>query len=232
MKNILMKIDEIKKNPNGKAIFFFGFYLLFFIILFLWIHLAGNKNALTQEYEKGDHSSWNQKNILFENFYYDYKFYIDDTLYDYYGKMLGREENFKFNNYDYYKNGEDYFINQGTWVKTEDPFLYRELVEPANIMMILDSASFVSKTEYEDLKEEYHYVISSNTLNKLLYQEDTDYEDVPDGITVFTNQNNEITAIELQLDSFCQYHHICNSHLKVSLSYELFGEVRDIKNIH
>ena len=69
MKNILDKIrgiikpDEEEEVTPKKAIVFFGFYLVFFGVLIAMLVFGGNKNYLTQEYEKGNISKEAYKNI-------------------------------------------------------------------------------------------------------------------------------------------------------------------------
>ena len=40
MDKLIDKIKEISKDPKGKAFLFFGFYIVFFAIVFLFINLS------------------------------------------------------------------------------------------------------------------------------------------------------------------------------------------------
>ena len=228
MKEFIEKIKELKSNDKGKSILFFGFYFLFFIFVFLFIKLTGTKDALLQEYEKGNSSLFNSSILLNNNFYYDYKINLDNNYYNYYGKILGDVESFKYNNSDYYKSNDSYFIDNGTWIMCDNPFVYREFIDTLNISILLDNSYYVSKTDYESGEVDFNYLLSSNTINKLLYDIDSDYDDIPNEIVVKTNNGN-ITSIVYKLDNYCVSTGKC-SNLKIDLSYDLFGEVSKIIN--
>jgi len=228
MKNILEKYKELLEHPKGKAFLFFGFYALFFLFVIIFIQTVGHRDALLQEYEKGDQSLFNTANFLNGNFYYDYKITIDNVLHDYYGKMNLEEESFKYNNQDYYKNGNLYYLENNI---VDNPFHFREFIELSSINNLMSSAMYFSKTEYEDGSLDYKFLISVNTINKLLYELDTDYDDEPCEIIIKVNDSGDISGITYFLDSYCKYSDKCNN-LKIEASYELIGEVREIKRVN
>ena len=231
MKNILDNIRNYlndDENPNKKPILFFGFYLIFFAVLFGIIIFGGDKNYLHQEYEKGNSSI--NKGILNKNFVYDYKVTVDGTLYDYYGKRYGDTELFKYNNVDYYHDKDEFFSNQGTWAKSENPYHFYEFIDFDNVSLIIGKATFMAKTEYENGKIAYHYLISNNTLNQILYSEDTDYDDEPDSIDVMTDSSNNVEQIVYTLNYFCLRRDNCNQNLKIEMNFEMFGNVEKIDN--
>lgn len=230
MKNVIENIQELKKNPKGNAIIFFLFYLVFFIILFLFIRHTGNENALLQEYEKGNSNDFNNNGILNSNYMFDYKVYLDSIMHDYYGKKNGDVESFKYNNVDYYRNGDAFFSNNGTWVKCDSPYKFSEFMDLDNLNLIMNSASYESKTEFEDGRVNYNYLISSNTLNKILYNVNTDYDEVPNSIVLESDTNNNIVSITFNLDSLCKLNKTCKSSLKIELNYDMFGGVNKIDN--
>lgn len=225
MKNIIEKYKELLEHPKGKAFLFFGFYAIFFLFVIIFIQAVGHKDALLQEYEKGEQSLFHTTNFLSGNFYYDYKITVDGELNDYYGKMNQEEESFKYNNQDYYKSGEEYYIGNDI---VDNPFKFREFIDLGSINSLMSSASYYAHTEYEDGSLDYRFLISVNTINKLLYDLDTDYDDVPSEIIIKTSSNGDISSITYLLDSFCKYSEKCNN-LKIESHYELYGEVREIK---
>ena len=224
MKNLLEKYDQLIKHPKGKALLFFGFYALFFLFVIYFIQTMGHKDALLQEYEKGDQSIFHTNSFLSGNFYYDYKITIDGVLHDYYGKMNLDEEKFKYNNQDYYKNGNDYYLNNNI---VDNPFYFREFIELSSINSLMNQASFQDANELDSYID-YQFLISVNTINQLLYNIDSDYDDIPCEIIVRTNSSGEISKITYLLDSYCNYTEKCNT-LKIEASYELYGEVKEIK---
>ena len=230
MKKYIDQFNEFKNTQYGKPILFFGFYLVLFAIIFLVIGLFGDKKALFKDYESGNRTALSNTALLKNNFYYDYKITLNGTLYDYYGKANGDVESFKYNNVDYYKNKDSFFMsNNGTWTKTDTPFKFREFYEPANLDRLLTDAYYSSKTEYDGGAEDYNFLLSSNTINKDLYSKDTDYDDVPSEVTVKLDEQGTIKTITYKLDNYCKVSDNCNS-LKIELSYDLFGETKEIKN--
>lgn len=229
MREFFEKFNELRESPNGKPILFFGFYFIFFAIIFLIIGIFGDKNALIKEYERGNQSTLSNNQILKNNFYYDYKVTLDGILYDYYGKALGNVESFKYNNSDYYKSDDNYFVNNGTWVKTENPIIFRDFIDVLNIDKLMNNAYYVSKTEFENGVVDYNFIISVNSINKVLYNLDTDYDDIPSSVVIRLDDKGAITTISFNLDNYCNYSDSCNS-LKLELNYSMYGEVEQIQN--
>ena len=230
MKKYIEQFNEFKKNPYFKPIMFFGGYALLFIILFSVIGLFGDRKALFKDYESGNKSSLRNNALLKNNFSYDYKITLDGVLYDYYGKGLGEVESFKYNNQDYFKKGDNFFVNNnGTWTKTDNPFKFREFYEPESLNGLLTDAYYQSKTEFDSGEEVYNFLLSSNTIYKDLYNKNTDYDDVPSNVVVKLDNEGAIKSITYKLDNYCKVSDSCNS-LNIELNYDLFGEIKEIKN--
>lgn len=231
MKNVIENIKEISKKPNGNAIMFFGFYLVFFIILFLVIRGTGNKESLFQEYEKGDTTSSSFNGILSKNYMFDYKINIDGVIYDYYGKRNDNKFSFKFNGNDYYYGDGVVLINNGTWVRCDNPLITAISINEDNFMDVINSASYDSKTEYEDGRVNYNLLISTNTLNKILNDRDTDYDEVPNSIIISTDKDNIVNKMELKLNKFyCEDSKACKNSIDIEVSFDMFGNVGEIDN--
>ena len=123
---------------------------------------------------------------------------------------------------------DDYYVNNGTWIKTNNPYKFYELIDFDNINKILENASFISK-DNESKKTTYKYLISSNTINKLVYGVDTDYDEVPNQVSVELS-NGGISKIEMRLDSLCKLNNVCQKSLTLDLNYELYNSVSQIDN--
>lgn len=229
MNKLQETFQNVFKDQTQKTIAFFAFYFVFFVILFLVIFVGGDKNYLNQDYEKGN-SPLDNKGVLSKNVVYDYKVIVDGVLHDYYGKRYGETEIFKYNNMDYYRERDQFFVNQGTWIKTDNPYQFYEFLDFDLLTSILGNAYFESKLEKENGKVEYHYLISTNTLNKIFYNFDTDLDEVPNSIDVFTDEEYNITKIIYQLDSFCGSIDYCDEHLDIEMNFEMFGGVSAIDN--
>ena len=232
MKDFLNKIRDFNKedgdNSTQKTIMFFAFYLVFFAILFGVIIFGGDKNYLHQEYEKGN-NSFNNKGVLNKNFVYDYKITKDEVLYDYYGKRYGDVESFKYNNEDYYRDKNEYFVNKNPWTKCDNPYQFYEFIDFENLAMIISKATFMVKKDLDSGGVEYHYLITNNTLNQILYNENTDYDDDADSIDIVTDSSNNVSKITYQLEHFCSRRNNCNT-LTIEMNFEMFGSVTKIDN--
>lgn len=230
MKNFIKNIKEFSKAKNGKPILFFGFYFFFFVFLFLFIRFTGDKDFMNQEYEKGRASQFNSSLLLGKNYYYDYKINLDGTLHDYYGKRYQDIELFKYNNNEFYRNGNDYFINNSPWVKCDNPYLFYEIIDVDNLSNILNNATLITKDKSEEGKLTYKYQISTNTINKLLYNLDTDFDEIPNEIDILLDGSSGTNTIEMNLNSFCLLDNKCSNNLSINLSYEMFNSVKNIDN--
>jgi len=232
MKEIFEKIRESFNNgdeSNKKTILFFGFYIIFFIVLFLVIIFGGKRDYLLQEYEKGI-TQEDPEGVLSRNYLYDYKVTIDGVIHDYYGKRYEDQESFKYNNHDYYRENDDFYVLNGSWVKCENPYLSYNFLYLENLAKILQQASLMESKVLDDGSHEYHYLVSSNTLMQILHQENTDYDEVPDSLEMYTNEKNYVTKIVYHLDHYCVHKATCKSSLTIEMNFELFGEVQKIDN--
>ena len=99
-----------------------------------------------------------------------------------------------------------------------------------NILLLLDQATLISHEELENGKTSYHYMISSNTLNQILYQENTDYDEEPDTIDVVVGSNYYIEKIDYEINHFCMHRENCQSTLAISMNFEMFDSVQKIDN--
>ena len=231
MKDFLEKIKELKNHPNGKAVFFFAFYFVFFALVFLWIHLAGDKNSLTQEYEKGNSTSFNMKGIFSFSYVYDYKVNVNNELHDYYGKRSASTATFKYNNQDFIHSEGQFYVNNGEgWESTSSPYLYSEFYQDDYIVELFNRATYYSTTTYENGTTDFHFLISSNTFYELFHNQNTDYDEVPNEIIYTANANHDVVKITYLLDSYCATLADCNDSLTIELNYDLFGSVESIEN--
>lgn len=226
MKNFL---ENIRESKNGKMILFFGVYLLFFIGVFCLIIFGGNKNYLTQEYEPGDKGLYDNKGILSNNYFFNCKVKLDGNVYDYYGKKFGEIELFKYNNHDYYRNGNDFYINNNDiWSKVDNPYVFYEFIDIENSGELLDDAYLLLTDKDKDIVKSYTFAVSSNSINKLLYKIDSDYDEVPNKVVLYIDEKKNVNRVNFKLDSFCKLKGVCQNNLEIDLSYEMFGEVKKI----
>lgn len=233
MKDFFDKIKDFRdNNENGKMIFFFGFYLLFFLFLFILISTHRNPDYLLKKYEDTPSSAplFSSDNIMRQNYMFDYKVTLDNVLYDYYGKRFNKVDSFKYNNLDYYRNEDYYFVNQGTWMKTDNPILFSDFFQEINVYKILKQATFDHKKMYDDGKVDYHFLLSSNTLFDIFYEKNTDYDEIPNKMIVTADSDNQVTKIVYYLNSYCSVIETCENTLTIEATYDLFGNIKKIDN--
>lgn len=227
MKKLIENIKKFKNTKYGGPVLFFGFYFIFFLVIILVIVFYGKKDYLLKEYEKGVPSYKNVK-VYSGNYRFDYKINLDGNYYNYYGKKNMDVESFKYNNADYYRAGNDFFTNNGTWIKCDNPYVFSELIEFKNVNNILKNASFVEKIS-DNKKNTYKYLISSNTINKIIYKKDTDFEEMPNEINVELD-GDKVSRIDMKMNSLCINNGSCQNSLELDLNYELYNSVSKIDN--
>ena len=71
MKKFIKLIKELKKTPRGKGILFFGFYLVFFLIIAIVARLAPARPNITDN-NKEDEDIISIREINGYNYYYEY----------------------------------------------------------------------------------------------------------------------------------------------------------------
>ncbi len=230
MKKFLNKIKEISEMKNGKAILFFGFYFIFFLILILFLKFS-EKNPLSsaEKYEKGNKGYiFYMNKILDKNFKYVFTISLDGIKYTYVGQKNDNKELFNYNGKEYYRSENDFFRNDNIWLKTENPFIFKEFLDISIISKIIEKSSYESKTSFENGKQSYNLLISSNTLNKLLNNVDSDFLEEPNKINISTLEDKNVNNIEFNLDSYCYLNNLCKNSLVIKLEYFDFGGISEI----
>ena len=137
---------------------------------------------------------------------------------------------FKYNNNDYYRNNDNFFVNNGTWVKTENPYVFYEIINVDNMSNIINNSTLMSKDANDSGKIVYKYLISTNTIDKIIYNIDTDYDEVPNELEIIMDKDNGSCTINLELNSFCLLNSKCSNNLSISTNYEMFNNVKEIKS--
>lgn len=220
-------IKELLKTPRGKAILFFGAYLVFFIIIGIMARVG--PSSIGTKYEVGNSQEFSLTLIEQGNYVFSYEVVIDDLKYTYQGSRMPDKEMVQVNNLEkYYGNLLDniYFIEQnGLWINAKKPYVFEEFIDVKNIGSLIENAYYVSKTEYESGTSVYNFMLSSATLTKVFENGDLDIDEVPNDLTIFSNKDGYANEIIYKLDSYCKVKEICKNNMMVTLKYENFGEV-------
>ncbi len=231
MKNTIKFIKELYKRPKGKAILFFGGYLLFFIVLMIVVRVVSPNTTKSEDYEKGNVYDYSISNLVNGNYKYTYTITCDNKKSEYVGKSDGKDEMFIYDKVDYYRNSEGFYNNKsGTFIKSDNPFKYYYFLQLDNINDIYGSAYYVSKTEFDDARQSYNYLISTNTLVKLQDKKNIDISDNANEISLSTDSDGYVNKLDLTLDSYAAYKKECNGKLRIILEYSDYGDIETIKN--
>ena len=195
--------------------------------------IRANSSINTDIEENKNTPNYSLESITNGNYHYTYKINLNNLEHIYEGDKLNSKEKFTYtyNNLstNYYRNN-DLFLKQvdSNWNKTENPYLLKEFLNIDMLKTILNSSSYVSKTEYDSEKNVYHYNISTTTLLKLLENSNIDIDDIPNEIDITTN-NTKVEQVNYKLDSYCKYMDnnldICN----IEMNYTNFNQVTSIE---
>lgn len=224
-----VNFKKLLKSPKGKALVFFGVYLIFFVMLGILFRTSRNNVNIN-----------NNENMAFEfkfdkieanNYRFNYNIEVDNNTVSYTGEKFGNKQLF-FNNFgQYYSETENYFINNSeVWLKTENPYIYYDFIKTDNVMNLIKNSYFLSKTEYESGKRVYNFLLSSNSIDKIISKDESDIEEIPNEVIVTSNGSNEVTEVKFLLNSYCKYKGVCLESMKIILSYDDFGSVKEISS--
>lgn len=174
MKNIFQKLKAFYQSKRGKSICFFGFYLIFFLVLA--IILNNNQNRLNNQKNNKEevnnqqiNNNYNISNLINSNYNYQFLVYDNDITYKFSGSK---------NNIDYMDFDNKYFFD-----------LY-------NINQLIKKSKFV-KREQNILM----YELNNSVLNDLLIQE---RRDGINKINIYLKTNGDIEKFIFDLSQFMQ----------------------------
>lgn len=222
------KFMEFLKTPRGKACLFFGFYLIFFLIL-IFMFRGGSSSTKTYN-NNANNLPFLISNVENGNYHFKYTYNIDDKIYIYEGDKDGIKELFEYNKDKYYREDEEFLSNkQNIWTKVENPYIIKEFIEFNVIKTIANKATYISKTEYESGMTVYSYKIGTTTLVKLLEKTKIDLDDPVNKIIFKTDENSEVYNIKYDLSSYCKYKKIAKNSCTIELEYSKFGKIKEIK---
>ena len=174
-KNIFQKFKEFYQSKRGRAILFFGFYLIFFLVLTIAFKNANNmdnknkvNNANKESEIKENTSLYSMKNLLDNNFNYNIEVVDDDKI----ETFTGTKNHVDYNNFD-----NKYFFD-----------IY-------NLNQLIKKSKFI-KTE----ENVYYYEIENDTLNSIL---NVEKENGINKINVYAS-NSQVAKITLDLSEFME----------------------------
>ena len=230
MKELFKNIKELSKTTKGKAILFFGFYFVFFIIIMIIARFGSRNYTKPSDYEKGKSGTFYINDIVDKNYGFTYQVSLDNVKYTYTGTRNSNNTLFDYNGNNYFSSDDKYFINNSIWSKCDNPIMFYNFINPSKLTSILENSWNEANTSYEDGRHEYSLLISTNTLNKLLDSKNTDYDEIPNKIVVSTDSDKLANKITYNLDSYCKLNNLCDNSLSLEISYYRFGKIERIDN--
>ena len=224
------KFRNFMKTPRGKAVLFFGIYLIFFIGLAIFSRVVGTGNSISPQLNITPYSySLNQ--ISNHNYHYRYQYQIDDLSFSFEGGRVNNKSLFSDGTTSYYQKDDLFMKNQdGLWIKCDNPYIFPSLLDDSIINTLITSATYVSKTELATGEEEINLEISTTTLVKILDGVDVDLDDPVNTIQLKKDASSEVVEIRYNLTSYAIYYGRCSSSFQLILSYSNFGNVKEIQD--
>ena len=223
-------IKELWKDPLGKCILFFGFYLIFFIFLGVLYRTAprtSTKRNLTipSQTEKKVNISFDK--LLEGNYEFTYEENVRGVQKIYTGKSSEKRKELTTS------LGQKYFLYSGisieqqenVWKVCENPFHYPQLMNETYIEDVFSKATFESKTVYHNNETLYRYQISTTTLWEIYQKEQIDIADVPNTIELTLSENGEIKKIYYDFSSYETYLLKVPSTAIFEVGYQNYGTV-------
>ena len=160
MKELFKNIKELSKTTKGKAILFFGFYFVFFIIIMIIARFGSRNYTKPSDYEKGKSGTFYINDIVDKNYGFTYQVSLDNVKYTYTGTRNSNNTLFDYNGNNYFSSDDKYFINNSIWSKCDNPIMFYNFINPSKLTSILENSWNEANTSYEDGRHEYSLLIS------------------------------------------------------------------------
>ncbi len=228
-------IKDLSKSKRGRAILFFVFYFIFFFVLISLIRSNYNTNRETTDNNTNNVSTeYKLDGIINGNYHFVREENINGIVSNFTGdKADNRIEGIMtrdntFYNYFIYDNINLIKISDKYEVTT-DLYQFNNITDDNNISKFLKRATLISKTEYETGNISYNYEITTNTIDEILNGTNIDIDDIPNSITLETNEDDEVVKIIYNLSSYSSYINGVPSNSSITITYSDFGEIEPLE---
>lgn len=234
--NFFKFLKEAWTDPRKKAIVILGCYFVFFVILIAMLRINNTNNSKKMDnIYKTSNTVYSLDKLKEKNYRFIYEIEEDSTTFVISGEQVGDFLEFSIKDRagitNYYKDSKEWLKEENKeWIKVDNPIKYDYILNIDAIENILDKATYISKTEYQDKNNDLNYEISTTTLCELIDNRHIDIDDSPNIITVSVNDKNSVEAIELDLSSYFTYLNNRKSKVVFKLSYNDIGNVKEILN--
>ena len=217
---------DLRKTPRGRAILFFGAYFFFFLLLII-ISRFGNRTS-NYKYDDFEKNKVSFDSIANNNYNFTYSVFLDDMKYIFTGERNGDITKINYLDNVYYKINDNYYDSNNMIV--DNPIIFSLFLDNNNYDNICENSYYESKTEYEDSHLRFDYLLSTNTINSLFYNIESDYNEEANKIVYSTDKDKDVYQINYILDSYCLLNNLCERSLKIEIAYDKFGEISKIEN--
>ena len=228
-------IKDLSKSKRGRAVLFFVFYFIFFFVLISLIRSNYNTNRETIDNTTNNVSTeYKLDGIINGNYHFVREENINGVVRNFTGdKADNRIEGIMtrdntFYNYFIYDNINLIKISDKYEVTT-DLYQFNNITDDNNISKFLKRATLISKTEYETGNISYNYEITTNTIDEILNGTNIDIDDIPNSITLETNEDDEVVKIIYNLSSYSSYINGVPSNSSITITYSDFGEIEPLE---
>ncbi len=180
MKDKLKKIfkrEEKEIDPETKrkkTIVFFGFYLVFFLFLFIWMRSYGSSSKTLPIKEE---TNFTYKTDLIENNNYTYVYEI--------------EENGIITTFRGIKDQDNYELSE---------YKYKFFLDIYNIKKLIKNSKYLYKIDNNN-EISYKYEIDNKTISNML-QDGKEVDNGINNILVYVDNNDNVYKIELDFTSY------------------------------
>ena len=226
-------LKNLSKSSRGKAILFFLFYFIFFFIIISFVrsNYAPNSNNTIDSTVRTEYKLDKIEN---SNYHFTREENINGVVTNFTGDKNDNKTEGVMTVNDLFVN---YFIYDNiNLIKTTDKYevtseLYHfsNITDDNNIEKILERSTLISKTEYETGNISYNYEITTNTIDSIINNTNIDIADIPNKITLETNEEDEVIKVTYDLSSYATYINGIPSTTIITINYSNFGEIEDLE---
>jgi len=228
-------IKILYQSEKGRALLFFGFYLLFFVLVGIMLRTTHQMvpEEKKEPIEKVDYT-YKLDQLEKKNYHYQYLVTFGEDVYFYEGDCNHSKELFTVTSKDkkeiYFRDGAIFIkAEDSNWIVAEDPYILSGVYDITVLKQILAEAKFLSKTEYDSGKSEVKFSISSTNLHKILTSQTVDTLEDKNEIILYLDKNKNIEKLEYNLTSYVTALNQMPKNTIIEISYSNFGGVKEIE---
>lgn len=229
-----------KYADSNRQIAFFGFYLVFFIVVVILLrtgYKSQNNNSNNRSNLNGYGYDYKLTDLTNNNYHFIYKENKNDVETIYEGEILNDVSSFTKSGtvaLNYYITKDKSYVKDNnllTWSESDNPIMFKDFSSSSNIQSIINNAQYVYRTEYmKDSILYFGYTITNNQLRKIFNLEEVSDDQESNNIILVTDKKGVVKSINFELTNY--YKNVDQSINKyiLSLNYSRFNEIKEITN--